>query len=105
MAARFAERIHFAHIRNVTKDADGSFQEAAHLEGDTDIPALMRVYLDEEARRRDTGRADDVIPFRPDHGHELLSDIGRGTHPGYPLIGRMRGLAELRGVIAGMLAG
>lgn len=102
MARRFADRIHFAHLRNVRKEPDGSFQEAAHLEGDTDMPALVAALLDEEARRRADGRADHAIPFRPDHGHELAGDIGRGTHPGYPLIGRLRGLAELRGLIAGL---
>ena len=55
--------------------------------------------MDEEAHRRQTGRADHAIVFRPDHGHELLSDIGRGTHPGYPLIGWIRGLSELRGIV------
>ena len=99
IAKAHADRIHFAHLRNVRKDPDGSFEEAAHLEGDTDMVALCRVLLDEEARRSKEGRADAVIPFRPDHGHELLYDIGSGTHPGYPLIGRMRGLAELRGVM------
>ena len=96
IAARFADRIHFAHLRNVRKDPDGSFEEAAHLTGDTDMAALVAVLLAEETRRGAP------IPFRPDHGHELLSDIGRGTHPGYPLIGRLRGLAELRGLIAGL---
>ncbi len=100
IAARFADRIHFAHLRNVAKEPDGSFQEAAHLEGDTDMVALVRVLIAENARRRAAGRAD--IPFRPDHGHALLSDLGRDTHPGYPLIGRLRGLAELRGVIAAL---
>lgn len=96
---RFADRIHFAHLRNVTKESDGSFQEAEHLEGDTDMVALCKALLKEEARRSAEGRVDDQIPFRPDHGHELLSDIGGDTHPGYPLIGRLRGLAELRGVL------
>lgn len=104
IARRFADRIHFAHLRNVRKEPDGSFEEAAHLEGDTDMVALIRVLLDEENRRRTEGRADAVIPFRLDHGHEILSDIGRGTHPGYPLIGRLRGLAELRGVAAALTA-
>ncbi len=104
ISARFADRIHFAHLRNVRKDPDGSFEEAAHLEGDTDMVALVRALLDEEARRRAAGRVDAEIPFRPDHGHELLTDIGEKTHPGYPLIGRMRGLAELRGVAAGLAA-
>lgn len=102
IARKFADRIHFVHLRNVAKDSDGSFQEAAHLGGDTNMPDLIDALLDEEERRRETGRADCDIPFRPDHGHDLLSDPGRDTHPGYPLIGRMRGLAELRGVIAGL---
>lgn len=96
MARRFAERVHFAHLRNVRKDPDGSFEEAAHLEGDTDMPAVIAALLSEN---RASGR---TIPFRPDHGHELLDDAAKGTHPGYPLVGRLRGLAELRGVIAGI---
>lgn len=99
IASAWADRIHFAHLRNVRKDPDGSFEEAAHLDGDTDMVALIGILLKEEQRRRDAGRADADIPFRPDHGHELLMDAARGTHPGYPLIGRLRGLAELRGVI------
>ncbi len=99
IAQAVASRIHFAHLRNVSKDPDGSFEEAAHLDGDTDMVALIAVLLNEEARRRAEGREDAAIPFRPDHGHEILSDIGRGLVPGYPLIGRLRGLAELRGVI------
>lgn len=95
IAKTHAGRIHFAHLRNVRKDLDGSFEEAAHLEGDTDMVALIRVLLAEEGR--DPGRAQ--IPMRPDHGHELLSDVGGDTFPGYPMIGRLRGLAELRGVI------
>lgn len=96
MARRFAARTHFAHLRNVRKDPDGSFEEAAHLEGDTDMPAVIAALL---AEGRASGR---TIPFRPDHGHELLDDAVKGTHPGYPLVGRLRGLAELRGVIAGI---
>jgi mannonate dehydratase len=102
IARRFADKIHFAHLRNVRKDADGSFEEAAHLTGDTDMVELVSVLLQEEKRRRDAGVEPWEIPFRPDHGHDLLDDASRNTHPGYPLIGRLRGLAELRGVIAGL---
>lgn len=104
IARRFADRIHFAHLRNVRKDPDGSFEEAAHLDGDTDMVALIDALLTEERRRAAEGRDDARFAFRPDHGHELLMDIGRGTHPGYPLIGRLRGLAELRGVVAALSA-
>ncbi|GLQ33983.1 mannonate dehydratase [Amylibacter marinus] len=99
IASQFADRIHFAHLRNVSKDPDGSFEEAAHLSGDTDMVALIQVLLTEQTRRQEQGRADALIPFRPDHGHELLGDVDQGTFPGYPMIGRLRGLAELRGVI------
>ena len=102
IASRFADRIHFAHLRNVRREPDGSFQEAAHLDGDTDMVALVKVLLDEEARRRVVGRIDADIPFRPDHGHELLDDFKRRAFPGYHLTGRMCGLAELRGVIAAL---
>ena len=91
MAAQFAHRTHFAHLRNVRKDPDGSFEEAAHLDGDTDMVAVIAALL------RGTDGRD--VAFRPDHGHELLDDARRATHPGYPLVGRLRGLAELRGVI------
>lgn len=96
MAREFAPHVAFLHLRNVTKEPDGSFHEADHLGGDVDMPAVIAAFLEEEAR---SGRQ---IPFRPDHGHVLLSDAGRKTHPGYTLIGRLRGLAELRGVIAGL---
>ena len=99
IARRFAARIHFAHLRNVRKEADGSFMEADHLGGDTDMVALVRVLLEEQKRRRDAGEPRWRIPLRPDHGHELLDDVGKPTHPGYPAIGRLKGLAELRGVM------
>lgn len=102
IARRFADRIWFAHLRNVAKDADGSFMEAEHLGGDTDMVALVAVLLGEEKRRRSAGRSDWEIPMRPDHGHEILDDQGRASHPGYPAIGRLRGLAELRGVMAAL---
>jgi mannonate dehydratase len=104
IAKRFADRIWFAHLRNVAKDPDGSFMEADHLGGDTDMVALVTVLLDEQKRRKDAGETHWRIPMRPDHGHELLDDVGRPTHPGYPIIGRMRGLAELRGVMQAVSA-
>ena len=99
-------RIHFAHLRNTTREdpSDGercSFYEAEHLNGDTDIAQTVHALLREEERRRGEGRVDHCIPMRPDHGQALFSDLQRPMLPGYPLIGRLRGLAELRGVIAG----
>lgn len=101
---KYSNRIHFVHLRNVRKDPDGSFEEAEHLSGDTNIPALCRVLLGEEKARKSAGRLDWQIPFRPDHGHELLTDPQKKTFPGYPLIGRLRGLAELRGVLHALSA-
>ncbi|MEE1611483.1 mannonate dehydratase [Microvirga sp. CF3016] len=104
IAKRFSSRIWFAHLRNVAKEPDGSFMEAEHLGGDTDMVALVTVLLEEQKRRKDAGHPHWRIPMRPDHGHELLDDVGRPTHPGYPIIGRMRGLAELRGVMQAVSA-
>lgn len=105
IARRFANRIWFAHLRNVTKDPDGSFMESEHLAGDTDMVELVASLLDEEARRHKAGEDFAEIPMRPDHGHEILDDIGRASHPGYPFIGRLRGLAELRGVMTALSHG
>ena len=102
IARRFAGNIHFAHLRNVSKEPDGSFQESDHLGGDNDMVAVVAVLLAEQSRRKNSGRSDWRIPFRPDHGHELADDIGKPTHPGYPLIGRLRGLAEIRGVMTAL---
>ena len=100
-------RIHFAHLRNTTRDGvpdigRTGFHEALHLDGDTDIVATLRALLAEEDRRVAEGRPDARIPMRPDHGQQLLCDLTRDSAPGYPLIGRMRGLAELRGVMAAL---
>ena len=80
----------------------GSFYEAEHLGGDTDMVAVIAAVVEEEARRRAAGRADVSIPFRPDHGQDILDDLGRGGQPGYPAIGRLKGLAELRGVMTAL---
>ena len=73
--------------------------EADHLAGDTDMVAVVADLLDEQRRRRDAGDPAWRMPFRPDHGHELLDDVGKGSFPGYSAIGRLKGLAELRGVM------
>jgi len=102
MMRRLGDRVHFVHLRNVKRETDAiksSFHEAAHLEGDTDMVALIAEVLREEARRKAEGRRDHQIPMRPDHGQDILDDLGRRAQPGYPTIGRLRGLAELRGVM------
>jgi mannonate dehydratase len=136
MATRLADRIHFAHLRNVIREgagdarrrgaggarrgADdgaglagarqedalagpdrvaGSFFEAEHLGGDIDMVAVVAALVDEERRRTAAGRVDRQIPMRPDHGQHLCSDLDRPAQPGYPIVGRLRGLAELRGVM------
>ena len=101
MAREFGPRIHFVHLRNVTREAATtpcSFYEDEHLEGGTDMVELVAALLTEERRRKAEGRADHQIPMRPDHGQEILDDLARGAQPGYPAIGRLKGLAELRGI-------
>ncbi len=101
MMRRLGDRVHFLHLRNVRRDSDtipASFFEDEHLTGQTDMVDLIDAVLAEEARRRAAGREDWRIPMRPDHGQDILDDIGRGGQPGYPAIGRLKGLAELRGV-------
>lgn len=102
MAAEFSSRIHFAHLRQVVREPDGSFYEAEHLRGSSDMTGIICALLKEEARRKSQNRLDCEIPMRPDHGHLLADDIFRQVNPGYSLIGRLKGLAELRGVIAGL---
>ena len=105
MMERLGDRVHFLHLRNVkreTTEIGGSFHEAAHLEGDTDMVALITAVLKQEAHRRATGRDDASIPFRPDHGQDILDDLGRNAQPGYPSIGRLKGLAELRGIVTAL---
>ncbi|GAA6197753.1 mannonate dehydratase [Pseudophaeobacter arcticus] len=108
MMERLGGRVHFLHLRNVKRESDalfGSFFEDEHLEGDTDMVALIAAALNEEDKRRAQGRDDWSIPFRPDHGQDILDDLHRKAQPGYPAIGRLKGLAELRGVIAGLQHG
>lgn len=105
MMQELAPHVCFVHLRNVTRessDAFGSFYEDEHLDGDVDLVRLVTAILTEEQRRRHQGRADWRIPFRPDHGMEILDDHKRPTKPGYPAIGRLKGLAELRGLELGL---
>lgn len=105
MMERLGDRVHFLHLRNVTRESDGlvgSFYEAEHLGGGTDMVALIAAVLRQEAKRRQAGRLDVSIPFRPDHGQDILDDLGRSAQPGYPAIGRLKGLAELRGILTAL---
>lgn len=98
---RLGDKIHFLHLRNVSRDSDelgASFYEDRHLEGSTDMVKVIAAVLKEEAKRKAAGRADWQIPMRPDHGQDILFDQGRPAQPGYPAIGRLKGLAELRGI-------
>ncbi len=105
MVRALADRIHFVHLRNVRRDTEEvpcSFFEDEHLGGQTDMVAVIAELLAEEKRRRAAGREDAEIPMRPDHGQDILDDLKRGAQPGYPAIGRLKGLAELRGVMAAL---
>jgi mannonate dehydratase len=103
MAERFARRINFVHLRNIITAADGGFVESDHLQGDVDMYGVIRALLIEQRRREEEGRLDFRMPMRPDHGHLVEADRnGREYYPGYSLFGRMRGLAELRGLELGI---
>lgn len=99
---RLGRHFHFLHLRNVQREPDGSFYEADHLNGSNDMYAVMKNIVLEQKRRLENGHENAAIPMRPDHGHKLLDDFNYNTFPGYSVIGRLKGLAELRGLELGV---
>ncbi len=102
LAQKYADRIHFVHLRNTQLLEDGSFYESGHIKGSQDMAAILEALLLEQRKRNKEGRTDFRMPYRPDHGIKILSDFDHEYNPGYPLIGRLKGLAEIDGIMRGV---
>lgn len=102
MVEKLGNKLNFAHLRSTQREYNGSFFEAAHLQGDVDMYRVIRAILKEQRIRKALGRNDDIIPMRADHGHTILDDLHKKTNPGYSAIGLLRGMAELRGLEMGI---
>ncbi len=99
---KYGHRVHFVHLRATKTLPNGDFFETDHLDPNADLAGLMKVIVEEQIKRKNQGREDIDIPMRPDHGHKILDDFNREANPGYPLLGRVKGLAELSGLEKGI---